>query len=171
MMKLICALLALLVFSGCSSSMQDPAPNNPENQQEQNQMQQTDLPDSIREFAEHGLQFDVPENWSSSGFDMDFNEVKNGDSAYDTRTFYASIDGVRTPIAMVSRFARDAWDSLVKNDPSAEDVKLGTSKDGNFVYTYLIKDDIVPESDMGKKALDAIRKEAEALKDKIKITE
>lgn len=174
-LRFLSALLALLLIAGCSPRDGDTGRDNSELQQEQSQnqeqMQQTDLPEAVKDFAEHGLSFSVPSTWSTSGFEMEFDEVKNGNAGYDTRTFYALIDGIRTPVAMVSRFAKDQWDALVKSDPTAEDVKLGTSKDGNFVYTYLVKDDEISASDAGKKMLDTIRKEAKKLKDAIKITE
>jgi len=151
--------LVCLLLMGCS-------PTENKNPQSGNQMQ-----DAVREFSEHGLSFSVPENWSASGFEAQFDEMKNDNGGYDTRTFYAMVDGVRTPIMTVSRFAKEQWDKLVQADPKADDKKLGISKDGNFVYTYLVKDDITPNSDTGKKLLDTLRKEAEELKDKIKITE
>lgn len=138
----------------------------------QTDMNQTDTPtNATKEFREHGLSFAVPETWGSSGFEVEFDEVKNGSAAYDTRTFYAMIDGMRTPVLMVSRFAREQWDKLVSEDASAEESKLGTSKDGKFVYTYLMKDDILPETEKGKSLLEKIREEATKLRDSIKITE
>ncbi|MBQ3054960.1 MAG: hypothetical protein IJC88_02540 [Oscillospiraceae bacterium] len=162
-LRFLWVLLLSAALAGCSPA--ESKPNEPP-QQLQNQMQ-----DAVQNFAEHGLSFSVPENWSVSGFSSQFDEVKNDAGAYDTRTFYALIDGVRTPILMVSRFAKEQWDELVKNDPKAEESKLGISKDGNFVYTYLVKNDITPQSDTGKKLLETLRKEAEELKDKIMITE
>ena len=155
-------ILGLLLFTllcGCSMS------ENMEN------AAQTDKNNTMSDFSEHGLSFSVPRLWSTSGFEAEFEEIKNDSSNYDTRTFYAMIDGVRTPVMMVSRFAKDAWDKLTAQDKSAEKAKLGTSKDGKFVYTYLVKDDVIPDSEDGKKLLDDIRKEAEKLRDSIKITE
>ena len=155
----ILSLILFLLLCGCSmGETMESAPQN-------------DNGNTMSDFSEHGLSFAVPKLWSTSGFDAEFDEVKNGSSNYNTRTFYAMIDGVRTPVLMVSRFAKDAWDQLVNQDKSAEQAKLGTSKDGNFIYTYLIKDDVVPDSEEGKTLLDKIRKEAEKLRDSIKITE
>ncbi|MBE6915365.1 MAG: hypothetical protein E7471_01860 [Ruminococcaceae bacterium] len=155
----ILALFLFAVLCGCSMG------ENMEN------MTQNGKPNTMSDFSEHGLSFAVPKLWSTSGFEAEFDEVKNDSSNYNTRTFYAMIDGVRTPVMMVSRFAKDAWDKLTEQDKNAEKAKLGTSKDGNFVYTYLIKDDVVPDSEEGKTLLDKIRKEAETLRDSIKITE
>ena len=145
----------------CGCSMGEKMENNPQN----------DKTNTMSNFSEHGLSFSVPQLWSTSGFEAEFEEVKNDSSSYNTRTFYAMIDGVRTPVLMVSRFAKDAWDKLTEQDQSAEQAKLGTSKDGNFVYTYLVKDDVIPDSEDGKALLDKIKKEAKKLRDSIKITE
>lgn len=166
--RLLCAALALVTLMGCSpaETPNTDTPNPPDTPTQ-------DMPasDMTQEFAEHGLSFTVPENWAKNEFSMQFDEMKNDGADYNTRTFYATIDGIRTPVAMVSRFAKEQWDALVKADANAEKVKLGESRDGKFVYTYLVKDDISPESDTGKKLLDTIRKEAETLKEKIQITE
>lgn len=168
-LRFVCALLAFVLVAGCSPK-EAPNTDAPE-QGQQEEMQDTPTSNVTQEFAEHGLSFTVPETWAGNEFSVQFDEMKNEGASYDTRTFYATVDGIRTPIAMVSRFAKEQWDRLVSADASAEKVKLGESRDGKYVYTYLVKNDITPESDTGRDLLDKLRKEAEELKDKIKITE
>ena len=167
-LRLICVILALVTLSACSPA---PKENDSMTYPVENQETQPNTPQEAMSFSEHGLSFTVPELWAGSEFSMEFDEVQNDVASYDTRTFYALVDGVRTPIAMVSRFAKEQWDALVSADSSAEKVKLGESRDGKYVYTYLVKDDIVPETDTGKDLLGKLRKEATELKDKIEITE
>jgi len=167
-LRMICAVLALLLVAGCAPK---EAPNTDTPTPNQQEMQDSPTANMTREFAEHGLSFTIPETWAKSEFSVQFDEQKNDGASYDTRTFYAMIDGIRTPVAMVSRFAKEQWEHLVSADSSAEKVKLGESRDGKYVYTYLVKNDITPESDTGKKLLETLRKEAEDLKEKIQITE
>lgn len=159
-LRLLSMFSALFLLCGCSFGGSQTDAN------------QTDTPtNATKEFREHGLSFSVPETWGASGFDVAFDEVKNGSAAYNTRTFYAMIDDIKTPVLMISRFAREQWDEMVAKDASAEESKLGTSKDGKFVYTYLMKDDILPETEKGKSLLEKIREEATKLRDSIEITE
>ena len=167
-LRFVCVLTALLLAAGCAPKETPSTETAPPTQQE---MQETPTADTALEFSEHGLSFTVPETWAKSEFSMQFDEMKNEGASYDTRTFYAMVDGIRTPVAMVSRFAKEQWEALVRADSSAKKVKLGESRDGKFVYTYLVKDDITPESDVGRDLLDTLRKEAEELKENIQITE
>ena len=118
-------------------------------------------------YSENDLEFDIPESWRSN-FLAEYRE-HNADTpqGYSTVDFYyTAANGDPFKIMTVARFTKDAWNSMTRTTPAAAEKKLGESKDGEWIYSLSYETEPLSQDAAYLRA----HTDAQALKDKIKIT-
>ena len=123
----------------------------------------------VRTYDEAGLSFDIPESWREN-FKAVTRDVGNGGNTYPQTDFYYSKDNRDILMMSVGKYTREQWDKLKATGEEVKDTLLGETEDKNHVYSIRYENhDYIDMKDEIRETIDKIKKEAENLRDKIKI--
>ena len=151
-----------LFLSGCSDKASENAADTPaENTKPQTSVMST--------YDKDGLSFDIPESWREN-FKAETRTVGTGEESYPQTDFYYTKDGRDVLMMSVGKYTREQWDKIKSTGEEVEDMLLGETEDKNNVYSIRYENhDYIDAKDEIKETIDGIKKEAEKLRDKIKI--
>lgn len=192
MKKIICGLLALTMiasFAACGNKQKgNESDNNKKSQTEQNQnnsnatninpgnnnQNNQNNGDSapinkVEKYEDHGVSFKVPDEWQDN-FIAKYYTHGSGNTEFTTIEFLSRINKNDVKVMTIASFGKTQWENIKKNNKDAEDMKIGTSKDGSKVFTLRIEDQVF-ESEKDTKTFKTIRDAAEKIRNKIKIIE
>ena len=156
MKKFLFPLIALLlIFTACGEEDAGGAamPNN----------QQT-----MAKYSDDNLSFDIPESWQKN-FKAVTRDVGSSGDTYPQTDFYYTENDRDIRLMSVGKFTREQWDKMKKDGKVGDDSILGKSGDGKHVFSVFYEDHDYIEDGALKDSLGKIRKEAEALRDKMMI--
>lgn len=123
----------------------------------------------MRSYDKDGLSFDIPEGWQKN-FKAVTKNVGSSDNTYPQTDFYYSKDNRDILMMSVGKYTREQWEKLKETGEDVTDTLLGESPDKNHVYSIRYENhDYIDVKDEIKETIDKIKKEAENLRDKIKI--
>lgn len=156
MKKFLFPLIALLlIFTACGEEDAGGAamPNN----------QQT-----MAKYSDDNLSFDIPESWQKN-FKAVTRDVGSSGDTYPQTDFYYTENDRDIRLMSVGKFTREQWDKMKKDGKVGDDSILGESGDGKHVFSVFYEDHDYIEDGALKDSLGKIRKEAEALREKMMI--
>lgn len=190
MKKLLCALIAFTIiasFAACGNKQEAKEPNNNNNKEQtektetnsntentnsENSNQNNTNSESVKtveKYDDHGVSFNVPDEWKNN-FIAKYYTHGSGNTEFSTIEFLCRINKNDVKVMTIASFGKTQWENIKKNNKDADDIKIGTSKDGSKVFTLRIEDQVF-ESENDTKTFNTIRDAAEKLRNKIKITE
>ena len=82
----------------------------------------------------HGIKMEIPAIWQDT-FVSYYKEMGEGESAYTLLEFMTRVREDETGVMTIASFTEESWQQALKLVPDAEDMKIGTSKDGKTHYT------------------------------------
>ena len=156
MKKFLFPLIALLlIFTACGGEDAGGAamPNN----------QQT-----MAKYSDDNLSFDIPESWQKN-FKAVTRDVGSSGDTYPQTDFYYTENDRDIRLMSVGKFTREQWDKMKKDGKVGDDSILGESGDGKHVFSVFYEEHDYIEDGALKDSLGKIRKEAEALREKMMI--
>ena len=156
MKKFLFPLIALLlIFTACGEENAGGAamPNN----------QQT-----MAKYSDDNLSFDIPESWQKN-FKAVTRDVGSSGDTYPQTDFYYTENDRDIRLMSVGKFTREQWDKMKKDGKVGDDSILGESGDGKHIFSVFYEDHDYIEDGALKDSLGKIRKEAEALREKMMI--
>ncbi|MBE6913018.1 MAG: hypothetical protein E7473_10890 [Ruminococcaceae bacterium] len=158
----ICLIAMMLVLCGCSKKASENAGDTPaENMKPDDSV--------VKAYDKDGLSFDIPESWRQN-FKAVTTQVGSGEGAYPQTDFYYTKDNRDVLMMSVGKYTREQWEKLKGTGEEVKDMLLGESEDKKHVYSIRYENhDYIDAKDEIKETIDGIKKEAEKLRDKIKI--
>ena len=167
---LACSMVISLVACDSADNMAQDMQNGMNNMKDdiENSMENmgNTMNAAVNKYNENGIEFDIPESWQKN-FSAQYSENSaQAADGYSTINFYYTADPNLIKIMTVGRFKKTTWEGLTEQDTTAVEKKIGQSKDGEWIYTLNFEDSNLSQDEGYMSA----RKDAEMLKDKIKIT-
>lgn len=156
MKKFLFPLIAfLLIFTACGEDDAGGAARQ-DNQQ------------TMAKYSDDNLSFDIPESWQNN-FKAVTRDVGSSGDTYPQTDFYYTENDRDIRLMSVGKFTGEQWEKMKKDGKVGDDSILGKSKDGKHVFSVFYEDHDYIEDGALRDTLVGIRKDAEALRDKMMI--